>query len=178
MWSPSSSTTKHRRFFQLFFYVFLPLKFPSMTKISCPLMPARLIYLSSLVKHVEKTEIMIFRKGGVLNRLDKWFYAGNEIEIVNSFNYLDVLFSSGGSLNNTTKTTADKGLRAFMSLFNITRGLKIHISIMHNLFDTSVLNYGCEIRGYIKAENVEKVHRKFCKQLLAVKNSTNNLTVY
>ena len=132
----------------------------------------------NLYVNVEKTEIMIFRKGGVLNKLDQWFNAGNEIEIVNSFNYLGVLFSSGGSLNNTTKTTADKGLRAFMSLFNITRGLKIPVSIMHNLFDTSVLNYGCEIRGYIKAENVEKVHRKFCKQLLAVKNSTDNLTVY
>ena len=44
----------------------------------------------NLYVNVEKTKIMIFRKGGVLNKLDKWFYAGNEIEIVNSFNYLGV----------------------------------------------------------------------------------------
>ena len=135
----------------------------------------------NLYVNVEKTKIMIFRKGGVLNKLDKWFYAGNDIEIVNSFNYLGVVFSSGGSFNNTTKTTVDKGLRALMSLFNITKGLEIPVSIMHNLFDTyvlSVLNYGCEIWGYIKAENVERVHRKYCKRLLGVKNSTNNLAVY
>ena len=135
----------------------------------------------NLYVNVEKTKIMIHRKGGVLDKLDKWFYAGNEIEIVNSFNYLGVVYSRGGSFNNTTKTTADKGLRASMSLFNITKGLEIPVSIMHNLFDTyvlSVLNYGCEIWGYIKAENVERVHRKFCKRLLGVKNSTNNLAVY
>ena len=44
----------------------------------------------NLYVNVEKTKIMIFQKGGVLNKLDKWFYAGNEIEIVNSFNYLGV----------------------------------------------------------------------------------------
>ena len=102
----------------------------------------------NLYVNVEKTKIMILRKGWVLNKL----------EIVNSFNYLGVVFSSGGSFNNTTKTTADKGLRALMSLFNITKGLEIPVSIMYNLFDTyvlSVLNYWCEIWGYIKAENVE-----------------------
>ena len=46
----------------------------------------------NLYVNVEKTKIMIFQKGGVLNKLDKWFYAGNEIEIVNSFNYLGVVF--------------------------------------------------------------------------------------
>ena len=60
-----------------------------------------------------------------------------------------------------------------MSLFNITKGLEIPVNIMRNLFDTyvlSVLNYGCEIWGNIKGENVERVHRNFCKYLLGVKN--------
>ena len=49
------------------------------------------------------------------------------------------------------------------------------------IFDTyvlSVLKYGCGILGYIKAENVERVHRKFYTRLLGVKNRTNNLAVY
>ena len=64
---------------------------------------------------------------------------------------------------------------------NITKGLEILVSIICYLFDTyvlSVLNNRCEIWGYIKAENVERVHRKFCKRLLGVKNSTNNLAVH
>ena len=45
---------------------------------------------------------------------------------------------------------------------------------MSNLFDRyvlSVLNYGCSISGYVKAENVERLHNKICKRLLGVKNS-------
>ena len=53
------------------------------------------------------------------------------------------------------------------------------------LFDTyvlSVLNYGCEIWGYRKAQNAEcgesRVHRKISRRFFVVKNSTNNLAVY
>ena len=100
-----------------------------------------------------KTKIVIFRKGGVLHILDRRFYAGNEIEIINSLNYLGVVFSSRGSFNNTTKITGDKGLSALMSLSIITKGLEVHVNIMRNIFDTyvlSVLNYECEIWGISK----------------------------
>ena len=42
----------------------------------------------------------------------------------------------------------------------------------------SILNYGCEIWGFSNAENIERVHRKFCKWYLSVKMSTNNLSLY
>ena len=103
----------------------------------------------NLYVNIEKTKIVIFRKGGVLHILDRRFYAGNEIEIINSLNYLGVVFS----FNNTTKITGDKGLSALMSLSIITKGLEVHVNIMRNIFDTyvlSVLNYECEIWGILK----------------------------
>ena len=42
----------------------------------------------------------------------------------------------------------------------------------------SVLNYGSEIWGFMQADYIERVHRKFCKYLLNVKTSTNNYAVY
>ena len=59
--------------------------------------------------------------------------------------------------------------------------MKLPINIMFNLFDSfvlSILNYSCEIWGFTRAENIERVHRKFCKWLLNVKMSTNSLSLY
>jgi hypothetical protein len=52
---------------------------------------------------------------------------------------------------------------------------------MFNLFDAyvlSILNYNREVWGFNKAENIERVQRKFCKSLLNVKMSTNTLSLY
>ena len=47
--------------------------------------------------------------------------------------------------------------------------VEVPIKLMLNLFDTyvqSILNYGCEIWGFIKADNIEIVHINFCKRKL------------
>ena len=41
-----------------------------------------------------------------------------------------------------------------------------------------MLNYGAEVWGFMNAECIERVHRKFCKYMLNVKISTNNYAVY
>jgi len=41
-----------------------------------------------------------------------------------------------------------------------------------------ILNYGCEVWGFMEASSVEKVHLKFMKQVLRVKNSTPSAFVY
>ena len=42
----------------------------------------------------EKTKETLFRKGGYLSRRDKWFYEGNQIEVVNSCCYLEFTFTT------------------------------------------------------------------------------------
>ena len=110
-----------------------------------------------------------------------WYYVGQEIEIVNSLNYLGVIFSSGGPFIQDTKHLADKSVKAMHSLFDITRDLDTPVNIMLKLFDSlivSILNYGCESWGFLNAECIERIHRNFLKYLLNVKVSTNNYVIY
>lgn len=135
----------------------------------------------NLSVNIDKMKIVVFRKGNILNRNEKWTFAGEEIEIVHSFNYLGIVLSSGGAFIKATNTLAGKALKAMNSLLAITRPLKVPTNIMFNLFDSfvlSILNYGCEIWGFYHAENIERVHRKFCKWFLNVKMSTDTLSLY
>ena len=52
---------------------------------------------------------------------------------------------------------------------------------MCQLFDAfigSILIYACEIWGFGKCKEIERIHLKFCKNLLKVKSSTCNIGVY
>ena len=65
-------------------------------------------------------------------------------------------------------------------LFECLKGTKAPVNML-NLFDSqvaSILNYGAEVWGFISAEGIERVHRKFCKRVLNVKLSTNNYGIY
>ena len=50
-----------------------------------------------------------------------------------------------------------------------------------NLFDklvTPFFNYGSEVWGFCKANQIERVHLQFCKKLLGVKQCTQNKFIY
>ena len=56
-----------------------------------------------------------------------------------------------------------------------------HIDETYRLFDSlvgSVLSYASEVWGYHKAENIERVHTRFCRSKLGVKRSTNTAGLY
>lgn len=134
----------------------------------------------NLTVNVDKTKIMVFRKGGLLRQNEKWYYDGIEIEVVNQFNYLGIVFTSGGSFMQATKTLSDKAIRAMCSLLSITNNMEVPLNIMLNLFDSfvcSILNYASEVWGFTNAERIDRVQRKFCKWMLNVKQSTNNLVI-
>ena len=99
------------------------------------------------------------------------------MEIVNNFNYLGTVLSCGGSFAHVTDNLAGKALRAMGSLFYVTKNMEVPVYIMLNLFDAFVapiLNYKYETWGFRRAENIGRIHRKFCKKLINVKISTNS----
>ena len=64
------------------------------------------------------------------------------------------------------------------ALLSITKEMQILVNIMLNLFDSfvgSTFNYSCEVWGFATAENIERVHRKFCKWFVNVKMSIKYL---
>ena len=96
-----------------------------------------------------------------------------ELEIVNKFTYLGVVFTSGVSSFETQKTLAGQAMKAIFCLnkhlFNFNT---LRISHVLELFDkliSPILNYGSEVWGFYKSKDIETVHLHFCKKLLGVK---------
>ena len=46
-----------------------------------------------------KPKVIVFRKGGILPRNLRFFYNDTELEIVSSFSYLGIVFTSGESFS-------------------------------------------------------------------------------
>ena len=135
-----------------------------------------------LTVNVIKTKIVIFRKGGRLPLNIKFTYTGVEIEIVNKYSYLGVLFTSGGLCFKTQKTLAGQALKAIFTLNKyLYKFTSFKVSHVLDLFDrliAPILNYSSEVWGFHKSHDVETVHLHFCKKLLGVKQSTQNDFVY
>ena len=132
--------------------------------------------------NINKTKVMVFRKGGALPRNLTFLYNGNELEIVRNFKYLGIIFTAGGSFSETQNTLSGQAQKA---IFKMNKYLYrfTFISPKHKLelFDklvTPILNYGSEVWGFIQGNAIERVHLQFCKQLLGVKKTTQNDFVY
>ena len=135
----------------------------------------------SLCVNTDKTKILIIRNRGEIKSDEKWNYGDCNLEIINSFCYLGLMLYYNGNFNGTQKQLSSQGLKAMYSLLSNTK--KYHLNVFTNLslFDTyvnSVLSYACEIWGHHPAPDIEKIHVKYCKRLLSVKNSTNSALVY
>ena len=59
-----------------------------------------------------KTKIVVFRKRGRLYANEHWIYNDSELEVVNDFNYLGVVFNCTGSFAMNQQTLSGKALKA------------------------------------------------------------------
>ena len=107
-----------------------------------------------LTVNKDKTKIMVFRKGGILRCNLKFYYQDHELEIVSSFSYLGIVFTSGGSFSNAQVTLSGQAQKAIFKLngylYNFSDITPKHVL---NLFDKLVapfLNYGSEVWGFIR----------------------------
>ena len=57
--------------------------------------------------NISKTKILIFRKGGILPRNLEFTSDGEPLEIVKSFKYLGIVFTTGGPFSKTKSTKAN-----------------------------------------------------------------------
>ena len=107
----------------------------------------------------------MFRKGGQLPINLKFYYKNKELSIVESFSYLGVVFTSGGSFSSAQGTLAGQAQKAIFRL-NTYLYKFTDISQYHNLelFDklvSPILNYSAELWGFCKADEIEIVHMQF-----------------
>ena len=133
-----------------------------------------------LTVNVNKTKILIFSRGRQPANL-KFHYNNLEVEIVNEFTYLGVIFSRFGTFNATKKYLINKATKAMYDVLKKGRTHNLSIQCQLDLFDkivVPILLYGCEVWGIGKNDDIERVHLKFCKLLLRLKTSTPNFMVY
>ena len=72
---------------------------------------------------------------------------------------------------------AGKGLKAMDYLLNNLRKYPYNPKFCCQLFDSfinPVLSYACEIWGFSKSKEIERIHLKFLKSILNVKTTTFN----
>ena len=61
------------------------------------------------------------------------------------------------------------------------RNLCMSVDLQLKLFDSIVLpilTYSCEVWGFENCAEIEKVHLRFCKKILKVRQTTSNYMVY
>ena len=132
--------------------------------------------------NLSKTNIVVFRKGGHLSKYEQWQYGENKIEVVNSYKYLGIDFSTRMSFMNSATGLISK---AKQSCVQITRALYdidcCDLGIFTKLFDSKVqpiLSYGCELWGLQENINIEQVHTSSLKRFLNVSVHTSNNALY
>ncbi len=113
--------------------------------------------------NLEKTKIVVFRKGGPTAATEKWYFKGERITVVNEYKYLGILFTHTLNLNKSIINLATRGKRALLQLLSVIPKLGVvSPNIFFKLFDSQVqpiLLYGSEIWGYKEFYAIEKVFK-------------------
>ena len=125
---------------------------------------------------------IIFRKGGALPRNLVFTYEHQVIEIVKTFKYLGIVFTTGGSFSKAQNTLAGQAQKAIFKLnkylYKFTFVAPKHKLELFDKLISPILNYSCEVWGFCQANAIERVYMQFCKKLLGVKKTTQNDFVY
>ena len=129
----------------------------------------------------DKSKVVMFCKRKPRRAQPMFTLNGSEIETVDTFKYLGIMFFYTGSFAKCRKHVVEQATRAMWGLLRKCRKLALPPSIQLSLFDQTVipvLLFGCEVWGYEKLQIIEKLQLQFCKLLLRVKKSTPTCMVY
>jgi hypothetical protein len=133
--------------------------------------------------NMDKSNIIVYRKGGYLGARERWVYDGVVMPVVNAYKYLGIYFSTKLSFVAACRDIASKAKKALLCIIQRLRAY--HCSSFDTymkLFDAQVqpiMQYGSEIWGLDKAvQHCEKVHLFALKKFLCVDLRTPNDLVY
>ena len=146
----------------------------------------------NLTINTNKTKVIIFNKGGHKMSKFKFLVNSEELEIVQNYCYLGLIFSSCSSFTEACKNLVSKASKAFFKLTQLNVKEKVPVAL--KLFDslvTPILSYASEVWGptYLKKLDkadfrvlcdthvVEKLNVKLCKYLLGVNKKSVNSAV-
>ena len=133
---------------------------------------------NKLKVNINKTKIVVFKRGGQLARRERWTYNGTVIDVVTSFAYVGVHFTNRLSLYKMAEnvsTKAENVLNYVLSCLNILP--YIPVNTFFKVFDVKIcpiLLYGSELWGLQRMSVIEQVQIYACKRLLNVGTTSCN----
>ena len=138
-----------------------------------------------LTVNVAKTRAMVFRRAGSAAVQLHLVHRGSEVEVVDSFCYLGVVFHCTAPFSDAGVVRAATGHRAALAMARRCRELGIQDPVMRlQLFDAlvrPVMLYGVEVWGPHSLGQLdahfEREHRSFLRRLLGVRESTPSAVV-
>ena len=130
-----------------------------------------------------KSKVLIFNASRHQSATAYQFNINNmQLEIVSKFKYLGIIFSDNGTFNTAVSTLAGQAKKVLFTMRTQTAKLRypppILLTHIFNVLVVPILEYGCEIWGWMSCPELEKIHRQFCKFVLNVPISATNLGVY
>ena len=138
---------------------------------------------SKLKVNISKTKILVFRKGGVLSRREKWHFNGSRLESVPGFTYVHVgvYFSQTLSPYRMAEQNALKAKKVQNILLkDLLKLPNLGYTTFFKIFDTKVspiLFYGCELWGLNAMTVIENVQINACKRFLNASQNACNAAV-
>ena len=133
---------------------------------------------SKLRVNISKTKILVFKRGGQLSNREHWSYSGQDIEIVNGFSYVGLLFTCRLSLYRMAEETSSKAKKALIHVMHCLRRYKcLPYKTFFKFFDSKIMPiilYGSEIWGLMRPKCIELLHVYACKRFLCVNQNTCN----
>ena len=126
-----------------------------------------------------KSNIIVFRKGGYLASNERWFYDEMKMEVVNSYMYFGISFTTQLSFTFACEELACRGKKAVIDILSKLCKLgNFSFDVFFKIFDAQVqpiVLYGAEIWGVDNSSYViEKLHISAMKKMVGVGMQTPN----
>ena len=126
--------------------------------------------------NLKKSEVMVFRNGGRMSAEENWQYKGEEIKIVNEFNYLGVTLTPKVGFakhverrNISAKNSINAAWGNFLSLDYIKPSAKWKL---FQAVSRAIQTYGTQIWGFEHFDEVDSLQRYFIKRILKLPDHT------
>jgi hypothetical protein len=139
--------------------------------------------MNKLIVHLDKTKVIVFRKGGKLpnNTTFKYNGQGQDIEVVNEYIYLGVPFSSSRVFRKAARYFKNKGNATMGAVWNIIYRsrqdtLWSKLTLFNAVTLASVL-YCSHIWGIRYLEDIEKVQNQFLRRTLGLSFNSPTYTM-
>lgn len=132
--------------------------------------------------NLEKSKIMIFSGGGRMAKNERWFYHGQQIEVVNEYKYLGVILTTKLSWAKHFKLKFAQATTALNATWwKLLGNRNIAHSVKYKIFNTtmqSIMCYAAQVWGYEEFNDVEKLQRFFIKRVFWLPVNTPNYMLY